>query len=75
MFIPKKEGKHPCVIYCHGLFENHSSNLKLKEKLVKNGNAVYSFDFCGGCPHLQGKSDGDPLQMSVLTEKKDLECV
>lgn len=73
-YIPNEDEKHPLVIYSHELGNNHTSGIPYAEKLAENGYACYTFDFCGGSGD-ENKSDGDTHEMSVITEKKDLEAV
>ncbi len=65
--------KHPTVIMCHGLGGTHMYNEYFAIHLAKAGYATYQFDFCrGGTGSL---SDGQFLEMSILTEVEDLHCV
>lgn len=66
-------GKKPVVIWCHDLGSDAKSADQICRTIAGKGYIAYAFDFRGGSP--QSKSTGDPLQMSVLTEKKDLETV
>ena len=45
----------------------------LTEKAAQDGYVVYTFDFCGGS--LNGNSDVDFMDMTVMTEKEDLSAV
>ncbi|MEK5235599.1 alpha/beta hydrolase [Paenibacillus sp. FSL L8-0470] len=40
-----------------------------------NNYAAYCFDFCGGCTHGEGRSDGETTDMTVQTECEDLKAV
>ncbi len=61
------------VILSHGINGTSAGNAYLAKSLASSGIAVYAFDFCGGS--LLGKSDGETTEMSILTEKEDLNCV
>lgn len=74
MYIPQNAGeKMPAVIFSHGFGGTHSVGTRYAENLAENGYVVYCFDFCGGSPSSQ--SDGSTLEMSLFTEKADLEAV
>ena len=62
-------GRH-AVILCHGFLANELSVRQEAEFLAQTGYLAVSFDFCGGGP--DSRSDGDPADMTVLTEKEDL---
>lgn len=70
--LVKKE-KYPILILSHGYSGDRHHVHGYITKMVKQGYAVYAFDFCGG--GLGSESDGSTLEMSVLTEKKDLEAI
>lgn len=74
-YIPngKKKQKYPVVIFSHGFGSSHIFHTKYGCTLAENGIACYSFDFTGGSKI--SKSDGKTTEMSVLTEKRDLESV
>jgi pimeloyl-ACP methyl ester carboxylesterase len=65
--------KMPLVIFSHGYSGTNAVGKIYAESLARNGIAAYCFDFCGGSP--QSKSDGETTDMSVFTEKSDLEAV
>jgi len=75
LLLPKgAEGPLPTVICCHGLNSNfRAAEYLIGEALAKNGFAAYCFDFRGGSPH--SRSQGAPADMSVFTEREDLERV
>ncbi|MDD3369084.1 MAG: alpha/beta fold hydrolase [Lachnospiraceae bacterium] len=74
MYLPDEgKGVYPTVILAHGLGTNHDWFFTYGEMLSRAGIACYIFDFCGGCNC--SKSDGDMLNMSILTEIKDLTAV
>lgn len=65
--------KLPAVILSHELGATLDRVKPYGEELAKAGYVTVCFDFCGG-GHAS-RSDGDLLEMSVLTEKADLEAV
>ncbi|MBF8970018.1 alpha/beta hydrolase [Streptococcus sp. NLN76] len=69
-----KKEKRPLLVIAHG-FNNTLENYETyAQDLASLGYVVYRFDFYGGSQ--QSKSGGqDMLDMSVLTEKADLEAV
>ena len=74
-FIPKTDGKKkvPLVIMSHGFGSSHTLFTTYGQTLAENGIAAYCFDFYGGSPRT--RSEGTMAEMSVLTEKSDLESV
>lgn len=73
LYRPSKEGILPTVIISHGFGGNYQTNSSYAEAFVQQGYNVYCFDFCGGSG--SSRSDGTPLEMSMLTEVSDLEAV
>ena len=73
LYRPITENKVPTIIFSHGFGGTHSVGTPYAEKLVNYGIAFYEFDFRGGATH--NKSDGKPTDMSIFTEKSDLEAV
>ncbi|MEK5056959.1 hypothetical protein BK126_18455 [Paenibacillus sp. FSL H7-0326] len=73
-FLP--QGDHlPAIIISHG-FGGNSMNLESYCRTFAGwGYATYCFDFCGGCPDEEGRSDGKSTDMTVLTERDDLIAV
>lgn len=72
-YIPDTENeKVPLVLCAHGLGGSYRSNTAYAEQLASHGIAAYCFDFRGGGG---SGSDGDPTEMSVMTEVSDLEVV
>ena len=67
------EGKMPAVIISHELGATLDRVKGYGEALAEEGYVTVCFDFCGG--GYGSRSDGDVLDMSVLTEKADLEAV
>jgi len=68
--LPKAEGPVPLVILSHGFGGTHDGNQDYADYFLDKGFAAYSFDFCGGGSG--SKSAGTMLEMSVLTEARDL---
>lgn len=74
IYIPQNaEEKMPTIIFSHGFGGNYQVGIPYAEQLAENGYVVYCFDFCGGSTDSQ--SDGSTLEMSLFTEKADLEAV
>lgn len=67
------EGKMPAVIISHELGATLDRVKGYGEALAEEGCVTVCFDFCGG--GWGSRSDGELLDMSVLTEKADLEAV
>lgn len=63
----------PAVIISHGYGGTHSTNAAYAEELAQKGLVAYCFDFRGGGSG--SRSDGSPLEMTVFTEKADLEAI
>ena len=75
-YIPETgEKKAPLVIYSHGLGSDHTTGIPYAERLAQAGYAAYVFDFYGGTVGDANRSGGRMTQMSVLTQKRDLEAV
>lgn len=66
-------GETPLVAISHGFCSSYRDTARDAERLAAAGSRCYVFDFCGGSPG--SASDGDFLDMSVLTEESDLEAV
>ena len=67
------DGRHPLVILCHGYNATGDSGIHLARYWAEHGVAGIVFDFCGG--GVNSRSDGQPAQMSIETEKQDLRDV
>ena len=65
-------GRH-AVIVSHGFLGDETTVWNYAEVLAGDGFLAVTFDFNGGGP--ASKSDGDPADMTVLTEKEDLLAV
>lgn len=69
-----KQEKRPLLVIAHGFNNTLENYVDYAEELARQGYLVYRFDFYGGSR--ASKSGGtDMLNMSVLTEKADLEAV
>lgn len=74
IYIPEGAGEPmPAVIFSHGYGGTHSIGAPYAQALAQKGFVVYCYDFRGGSN--SSRSDGSPLEMSVFTEKADLEAV
>ena len=73
LYKPDRAWKMPLIIFSHGLWSNYESWIPYAEAIAKYGVAVYLFDFRGWWP--KSLSDWESTQMSLLTEKYDLETV
>lgn len=65
----------PVAVVCHGFMAWQDTVRHYAKELARMGYCAYCFDFCGGSVMKKGKSDGATTDMSVLTEKRDLEAV
>ena len=61
------------VIISHEFMANQLFSYPYAKALASEGYAVFCFDFCGG--GVVSSSDGKSTDMSVLTEKEDLQAV
>ena len=61
---------YPTVVLAHGIGSTHASLDDIAEELSSHGVVTYAIDFCGG--GVGSKSDGDPLEMTVESEVRDL---
>lgn len=74
VYIPSGDAsQYPTTIIGHGFESSYSFTASYAEYLAKAGIAAYVFDFCGGSSH--SESDGSMKDMSVLTERADMETV
>lgn len=74
LYLPNKaQETYPTVIIGHGFGGSYSEMAVYAQALAKSGFAGYVFDFCGGAGY--SRSDGDTMNMSVLTEEQDMEAV
>lgn len=63
----------PAVIFSHGYGGSNSTGTSYAQEFAQKGIIAYCYDFRGGSNI--SRSDGSPLEMSVFTEKADLEAV
>ena len=68
-----EEGKLPVAIVSHMFMVNYKLVVKYAKFLAEKGYLAVCYDFNGG--GLFSKSDGKSVDMSVLTEVRDLEAV
>ncbi|OZG53613.1 Alpha/beta hydrolase family [Alloscardovia macacae] len=66
--------KLPVMILAHGYNSNADFADSLAPKVAEQGYVVYAFDFYGGSTNSRS-GDRDMLDMSIQTEKADLEAV
>ncbi|MCM1313352.1 MAG: family 43 glycosylhydrolase [Bacteroides sp.] len=73
-YIPNtKEPKKPMVIMGHGYNGTHLEPKAFAETLAMQGVASFIFDFCGGGNH--SRSEGETTEMTVFTEKENIEDI
>lgn len=63
----------PTLVCAHGFGSNYLSCVPYAWALAEQGVAVYCFDFCGG--GYASRSEGNPLEMTVATERDDIHAV
>ena len=74
LFTPETEADAGrLVILSHGLSTTQWQNMNTANSLAHAGVRVFIFDYCGGAIHSQ--SEGKTTDMSVITEKADLNAV
>lgn len=74
VFFPKgRKENYPAIIISHEFMANRFFSYPYAKALVKEGYAVFCYDFCGG--GIISASDGSSTEMSVLTEVEDLKAV
>ncbi len=66
---PVGEGKFPGIVIAHGLNCTYLNEKGAAWDFAASGMVAYVFDFIGGCE--ENQSDGNMLEMSVLTEAAD----
>ena len=71
--LPETDGPVPLVILSHGFGGTLDGNRDCADYFVGQGFATYIFDFCGGGSG--SRSAGTMLEMSVLTEARDLDAI
>ncbi len=67
------DGPFPTVIMSHGIGGTYENCEPYAKQFAANGIAAVAFDFCGG--GLGSQSDGKMVDMSTITEWRDLSCV
>lgn len=73
-YIPNtKEEKKAMVVMAHGFNSSHQETQAYAECLAMRGIASYIFDFCGGGN--QSKSEGKTTEMTIYTEKENVEDI
>ena len=73
LYLPEGNGPFPGVVIGHGLESSVEDTRVYAIALARYGIAAYAFDFIGGGSAV--RSDGDIMEMSVLTEAKDMKVV
>lgn len=74
LYLPRQDTDvHKIAIIGHGFSANYTTVAGYAEYLAGEGIAAYVFDFCGGSSG--SKSDGSMKDMSVITEREDMEAV
>lgn len=73
LYRPITEEKRPLVILCHGYKSTYMSLQYMATQVADRGCLTYVFDFCGGAPG--SRSSGTMEEMSVMTEREDLNLV
>ena len=73
LYVPQSEGRHPAVILSHG-YNGCSSDWNAEcAYFASHGYVAYAYDFCGGST--RSRSSGVSWEMTLFTEKADLEAV
>ena len=70
LYMPKKEGRYPAIILCHGYNGTHDYWENECSHYASHGYIAYAFDFCGGS--VNSKSIGNSTDMTITSEKEDL---
>ncbi len=65
--------RKPLVIMAHGYNSSHGEPQPFAETMAMRGIASYIFDFCGGGNN--SKSDGETTEMTIFTEKENVEDI
>lgn len=73
LYLPERAERPRLAVYAHEIGCTHATAQPYAEHLARRGLALFAPDFRGGGEH--SRSDGDSLDMSVLTEADDLELV
>ena len=73
-YIPNGgDERKPLVIMAHGYNSSHGEPQPFAETMAMRGIASYIFDFCGGGNN--SKSDGETTEMTIFTEKENVEDI
>lgn len=72
-FIPVAPGKHPAIIMSHGYGGSGAGFYEIASYLAKRGYVCYCYDFAGGS--MRSRSEGSNLEMSIFSERQNLEDV
>lgn len=67
------DARKPLAIMAHGYNGTYREPQPFAETMAMRGVASYIFDFCGGGNH--SKSDGETTEMTVFTEKANIEDI
>ena len=70
LYLPEGDGPFPAVVIGHGLDSNTSDTCVYAKIFAAYGIAAYVFDFIGG--GIEIRSDGDVMEMTILTETEDM---
>ena len=73
LYLPKGKEKFPLVLMCHALGGSKANFHLTAEAFCRAGIGAFAFDFRGGGN--ADKSGFPTAQMTLFTEKEDLECV
>ena len=73
LYLPADVERPQLIIYSHEIGCTHATGRPYAEHLAARGYAFYAFDFRGGSEH--SCSGGDTVDMTVLSEVRDLESV
>lgn len=74
LYVPsEKKDSYPLVILSHSAFMKGRALKAYAAGFAERGFMAYTFDFCGG--GFSSKSDGDMKDMTIFTEKDDLNAV
>lgn len=77
MWLPEGAGedgrRYPLAVFAHGFGSNYRELMHHGQGFADRDICCFMFDFCGGGP--ESLSDGDMMEMSVVTECADMECV
>ncbi len=72
-YLPEESSEYPLVIFSHGYNGSGTDFRDSAMELVHNGIGAVSYDFCGGS--VNQKNNFETTQMTIFTEKEDLNAV